>query len=560
MINKTGSTLLLCFVTLFSFGQSIDDLKNLGEIHGNFDISSQYYFEDETIGTEEFPQEIGSNAYLNLVFTKGKFEAGLRYESYQPRLLGFNENYDGNGIPYRYAKYKSGELEITVGNFYEQFGNGQIFRSYFEPGLGVDNSVDGLRVIYNLKGITFKGLMGQQRFYFDKGPGIVRAGDVEASLNDLIKSFSESKTKISIGGSAVSKYQKDENVNLVIPENVFAYGGRFQLNHGGFNLGSEYTYKTNDPNARNNYTYNVGQALTVNTGYSKRGFGLGLSAHTLDNMFFRSDRNNTSLFSELDMNYIPALTKQHSYNLLATLYPYATQPAGEFAYQADIFYKFKKGTPLGGKYGTGITINVSQARGLNNDTIISDPNMINDSIINLSPGRKLYTADLFDFGDDLYWQDINIQITKKLSKKLKMKIMYQNLIYNKEVLEGKKPKIVYANTGIVDVLYKFNRKHALRTEVQAMFTEQDKGDWATLLFEYTYSPHWFVSVMDQYNYGNENEDERIHYPFGTVGYIKGGNRISISYGRQRAGIFCIGGVCRTVPASHAISLAITSTF
>lgn len=529
-----------------------------GEIHGNFDINSQYYFEDETIGTEDFPEDMGVNGYLNLIFTKGKFEAGLRYESYQPRLLGFSEQFEGNGVPYRYAKYKADELEITVGNFYEQFGNGQIFRAYFEPGLGVDNSIDGIRVKYNLKGISFKGIMGQQRFYFDKGPGIIRGGDLEFNLNSLVKDLEGSKTKITIGASAVSKYQKDENVMLVIPENVFSYGGRFNLNRGGFTLGSEYTYKTADPSARNSFSFKNGQALTVNTGYSKRGMGISLAAHTLDNMFNRSDRNNASLFSELDVNFIPALTKQHSYNLLATLYPYATQPAGEFAVQGDLFYKFKKGTLLGGKYGTKVTINFSQARALNVDSLQLNPTVINDSTINLDPDREIYEASLFDFGNDLYWQDINIEISKKLSKKAKIKLTYQNLIYNKEVLEGKKPRIVYANTGIVDLLYKFNRKHALRTEVQALFSEQDLGDWATLLFEYTYSPHWFVSVMDQYNYGND--EEQIHYPFGTVGYIKGGNRISLSYGRQRAGIFCVGGVCRTVPASHAVTVAITSTF
>lgn len=561
MIKKIVGSFIGLSVAAFSYAQD-NSKKDWGEIHGNFDINSQYYLKDEQIGTPEFPQKVGMNGYLNLIYTRGKFEAGIRYESYQPRLLGFSEKFKGSGMPFRYAKYNSDGLEITVGNFYEQFGNGQIFRAYFEPGLGVDNSVDGVKVKYSLKnGITFKGFMGQQRFYFEKGPGIVRGGDVDVSLNRLLPALKESKTQISLGASAVSKYQRDDNAKLVLPENVFAYGGRFDIDHGGFNFGSEYTFKTNDPSAKNNYSYNNGQCLYVNTGYSQRGFGFVLSAHTLDNMFFRSDRDNSSLFSELDMNFIPALTKQHSYNLLATLYPYATQPAGEFAYQADIFYKFKKGTALGGKYGTKVTVNFSQARGLDTTTVIDDPTKYSDSaLVAMDPKRKLYSANLFEVGDDLYWQDFNIEISKKLNKKVKVKLTYQNLIYNKKVIEGKKPDKVFANTGIVDVLYKFNRKHALRTEVQALFAEQDKGDWATILLEYTYSPHWFVSIMDQFNYGNPVEGDQIHYPFGTIGYLNGGSRIAVSYGRQRAGIFCVGGVCRVVPASHAVSLSITSTF
>jgi len=34
----------------------------------------------------------------------------------------------------------------------------------------------------------------------------------------------------------------------------------------------------------------------------------------------------------------------------------------------------------------------------------------------------------------------------------------------------------------------------------------------------------------------------------------------VNYGRQRAGIFCVGGVCRQVPAANGLTLSVTSTF
>ncbi|MEO0405536.1 MAG: DUF6029 family protein, partial [Bacteroidota bacterium] len=107
---------------------------------------------------------------------------------------------------------------------------------------------------------------------------------------------------------------------------------------------------------------------------------------------------------------------------------------------------------------------------------------------------------------------------------------------------------------------KIKPKHSLRFEAQTLFTEQDKGDWATAILEYNWSPHWFVSVIDQYNYGNDNEGERVHYLYGTAGYINGANRISVGYGKRREGIFCVGGVCRAVPASNGFELTITSSF
>ena len=68
------------------------------------------------------------------------------------------------------------------------------------------------------------------------------------------------------------------------------------------------------------------------------------------------------------------------------------------------------------------------------------------------------------------------------------------------------------------------------------------------------------SVLDQYNYGNKEEAKKIHYFFGTVGYINKANRFTLSYGRLRAGTLCVGGVCRVVPASNGVSFSITSSF
>ena len=111
----------------------------------------------------------------------------------------------------------------------------------------------------------------------------------------------------------------------------------------------------------------------------------------------------------------------------------------------------------------------------------------------------------------------------------------------------------------------------MRFEAQYLSTKQDQGNWATALVELTFSPHWFIAVMDQYNFvtfddtflqdgKTEVTPERLHYPISSVGYIRGGTRFQLNYGRQRAGIFCVGGVCRTVPAANGLSLSVTTTF
>ncbi|HRD37318.1 MAG TPA: DUF6029 family protein, partial [Bacteroidia bacterium] len=79
-------------------------------------------------------------------------------------------------------------------------------------------------------------------------------------------------------------------------------------------------------------------------------------------MSYRSDRNEG--LQNLLINYLPATTKQHSYTLLA-LNPYATQLNGEIGFMAEAQYRVKKGSLIGGKYGMEITVNYSQACGLN---------------------------------------------------------------------------------------------------------------------------------------------------------------------------------------------------
>jgi hypothetical protein len=83
------------------------------------------------------------------------------------------------------------------------------------------------------------------------------------------------------------------------------------------------------------------------------------------------------------------------------------------------------------------------------------------------------------------------------------------------------------------------------------------------LIEYTISPHWYITVYDEYNYAEDEKyglDRSIHHLNGSVAYVHETTRVSLGYGRQRAGVLCVGGVCRVVPAATGFTLSITSSF
>ncbi len=517
-------------------------------IHGDFQSDVQTYKPDPLIGAPTVPERVRTNTFANLLMTSGRFSAGVRYEAYLAPLQGFDPRYRGQGIPYRFASYSADRLQVTVGNFYEQFGNGLIFRSYEERNLGIDNSLDGLRVrVTPYQGVRLTGIIGRQRFFFDKSPTIVRGGDAEVSLNDLLPGFDSVATRVTVGGSFVSKYQPDDDPALVVPENVGAGAGRISLTNGGLALSAEYAQKINDPSLVNGYIYRPGRTALVSATWSGHNIGLLVAAKRVDNFDFRVDRNSTGNYGQL--NFLPALTRQQTHALAATIYPYATQPLGEMAGQAEISYHVPNGG-LGGAYGTDITVNYSAVNGIDKQTM-------SDSLTT----RLGYESTFLRPGKEVYFRDFNVELHRRFTPAWKMNVMYVHLVYNKDVIQGVAGYgIITADIGILDVTHKFTTKHSLRAEAQTLQTQQDLGSWAMGLLEYTYSPHWFATVYDQYNYGNRHEEQRIHYLGGQVGYVGGTTRIALGYGRQRAGIVCVGGVCRYVPASNGASLSITSSF
>jgi len=527
--------------------------SNPGVVSGNVSVIVQQYNDDAKIGAVAPPQNIAMNAFSNILYRKGKFNGGIRIESYNPSLLGYPVGYNGTGIGYFFGTFSTDRLSVTAGTFYEQFGSGMVLRTYEENNLGIDNSIVGVRVKYNAgKGIYLKGVYGKQRFKFDskiiQGPGIVRGFDTEWQINDAFNSMADNRTRFVVGGSFVSKYQDDKNPVLYVPENVGSAAGRFSLFSSWISFSTEYVYKINDPSADNNYIYKNGQALLFNVNIFKKGFGLALAAKSTDNMTFRSDRNQSLTY--LLINYNPALTKVHTYVLISTLYPYGTNILGEVAFQADLTYKFAKNTALGGKYGTSIAINYALA-------LAPEREYLND----LETNRVGYTTHLFAASDSLLYSDLSIELAKKFNKKFKAKLTYFNLAFNADANQVTESHgMIYSNAVVFEGVYKFNRKNSLRFELQGLFTKDDRGNWTALVLEYNISPHWFFALIDQYNIGNPIESERVHYLYGTVGYIRKTTRISLAYGRQREGIFCVGGVCRAVPASNGVNLTITSSF
>lgn len=526
-MSRFSLTLILSLITFLSALA-----QNFGYFSGSLESTNHYYLQDENLSIPKPDNPVASNNYLHLQYTNGPFTSALQYEAYMPPLTGYPYQLEGNAVTFLNFNYSKEMIGITAGSFYEQFGSGLSFRAYESRELGINNAVNGLRVILRpLDFITIKGIYGRPREYLGISSSYLRGADMEFDLTKIMKTSLAIKT----GGGIISRYQAYTGPADNFPSNVNAYNARLSADYANFNLETEYVYKSVDPSLTNNYSYANGGALLISGNYTSGGFGLYASAKFLKNMDFRSDRESEGNY--MMVNYLPANTWQHSY-MLANIYPYSTQPDGEASIQTDLNYTIPKGSIIGGIYGTRLRFGFAHTRNLGSDE-------------NNSPV-------LVSFGNEIYYQDLTLEITRKWSPSLKTIASVTNLRYDKSAIEYPGADYIKATIVLLESQLRMSDLFSLRTELQHLWTKQDDGNWAAVLAELGFAPSLSIFISDMCDYQNEND--MAHYISSGISFSKDLLRISTGYGRFREGLICAGGVCQRVPAYRGFNLKISVNF
>lgn len=549
---------LLLLTTLSLYAQETQPYKTKKISRLSFQLSGAIQSDfllaedDQEIQAYAGQNNLNSNSYLKLTLQNKYITSGMQVAYLKNPLPGFEPNFAGAGITNIYLQGRYKRLYVTVGDVYEQFGNGLILKTYEEKSLGIDNSLRGGRILLSpTDGIRIKVLGGQQRYYFEKRNNTVYGADVELNLNQWVTPLKKNNLRIALGSSFVTKTEPDEIIptdtehRLHLPYYVPATSLRATIQKGNFSIQSEYAHKWNDPTQDNNYIYKNGTAFFLSTTYSKRGMSILLQAKRNENMAYRSTRSRIGNGSFI--NYLPPFSMQHSYTLAAH-YPYATQPLGEWGFQAEMRYNIKKKTALGGKYGMDIKTNFSHIRPLYDQT----------KERNNQRGDDGYKPRFFDIGSELYYQDINVEIAKKINRHISFTAMYMNQSYNQRVIEGHSinGNIIQSHIFVLDTKIRVRPNIIFRAEGQYLTTQQDQGDWIFALLESSLFSKLMISISNTYNAGNS----KTHYPMITTSYNYRSHRIQIGYGRTRQGISCAGGVCRIVPASKGLHLSYNYIF
>ena len=407
----------------------------------------------------------GSNNYLKLDYTLGKFSAGIQAEYYPEPLLGYYPELKGTGLPGKYLSWNGELVSLTAGDFYEQFGTGLILRSWEDRTLGWNNSIGGGRVTFRTRDDTFsaKVIGGVPREFLRYSSNAVAGVQGALSLGDFV-----------LEAAAVNRYNGSSSWSYSV------LGG---YSFGSVSLQAEYVLK------------HKGNAQTIEIDYAGSGLSGSLTLRRLENML-----------DPLGMNYVPALCQQQSY-MLASLNPYTPAAAGEAGGVADLFYRK-------GKWKLHVN------------------------------GSMFYALPCALSGWDhprLAYRDFNADVERRWNSRFKTTAFVS--IQENSPTHGQRKATNAQNVFVLDALYRFDSTFSLRTQVQYLFSKELTRDWVAALVELGIAPGWSIHLSDMYNHGDTGE----HYYEAGFAYSKSSFRLSLSYGHQRAGYICSGGVCRWQP-------------
>ena len=304
-------TLILLLTAITVTGQ-----KNWfsGSVYSN----AAYYLDDKKTGDFEYSDRFRSNNYIKLDGGLNQFEFGLQLEGYTPQsILNFNPQFDQElGLGTYYVGFRTANLNIRVGHFYEQFGSGLILRSWEDRELGLNNALRGVQFNYRPFELwQLKFLYGKTRSGFDVSEGATFGADSELELGQLLDWESDF---LNVGFSVVHRKQEVIDSAPDFEETTKSYALRLNYSGDKFYTNIEYVGKSPDAlvefESVRTENRNKGNALLLNLGYSKPGFGLDANFRRLENMGFYADREaRGNSYNDKLINYVPGLTRQHDY-------------------------------------------------------------------------------------------------------------------------------------------------------------------------------------------------------------------------------------------------------
>jgi len=440
---------------------------------------------------------------------------GFRYEAFQPHELRADSAREG--IVQRYAAFDWENGSIRVGNFYEIFGRGLLFRSYEDRAIRIDSNMEGVLLTGRVARLAGKAFSGRIReVETDRRTDVLRGADLEGDVGGGAR----------VGASyLILSSEAPGTAGAAEPRHEEVVGGRASFARDWFDASVEagrinrLYIRPEDliptPSRPNPRTYDD---LRGTGFYGSLGLyplsGVAVTAEYKDYDEFRFQPVNSS---GTDYNNPPALTRETSYTLLSR-HPHILSPNDEKGFQVEAVV-----TP---SPGTTITLNRSETNEQDGDLAFHEW----FAEVRRPIGERVEAALVYDFIEDAESETKN-------------------------------------RTPVIEIEYHPEGERSLRGEYQFQDTETarlGKSSTHFALVECHVNLDLTFSVVGEHAGFLDpvsREGAKDDFVYAQADYHLTPNHfLSVTVGKRRAGYICVGGICRFEPEFEGVEARFVTSF
>ncbi|MEO8512757.1 MAG: DUF6029 family protein [Ignavibacteria bacterium] len=483
------------------------------------------------------------------------FFAGVRYEYDDPIEFGKSLK----GITRRFIEFKKDDFTVRAGNYYEIFGSGLTLNSFESRPIGWNTEFDGAKVNY-------KYSFGKKKNVRVEGT-LVAGGMDFTDINDTARTekysiragnFSISPHKyITLGGSYLFTDGKIPTGNITTDIAAELFEGNASLNYKGLALLFSYANKVtiSQPNAI--FTQSKaprGDGAYGSLSYTREGFGITVDYKNYRfNVTTPDQRSANDPFKALPFQNAPSCIKVYSSTLLSR-FPHNVDFNDEVGWQVDVFYSPTKKLTLNANasltsrhydYFDADTTTLTRYERIDRSAFL--PSTKNE----FSPYWELF------FEAEYY---VNKDLKTKLGVSRKTNILYS-------INDPGASDIIRTFTIPLEVQYTFAKVYGvkLNAEFQQAYNSLRAGEtnfWSQLTtLSISRSPSIIVSGTAEVTNDEEDPSGKKYWVKGELTYkFTSANTIMLSYGSERGGLQCSSGICRYVNPFNGFRLTLINNF
>ncbi len=447
--------------------------------------------------------------WLYLRFYEGDFLAGLRMEVHNPALAKLSYE----DVTQRFFEFNWKKFNLRLGHFYETLGNGIIFRAFeqryvttgtYQTAVNIDRDIDGALINFSLPKTDFKLFSGRLR---DRSQFI--STEINKTKKDEVKGleimfypFSLENLHFNIGTAYLDYRKPEEEEQHIEGFSSFIFQSSLTLFDGflDVNLNAEYASRDNTPSKKK------GKAVFGSLVITSGNLSFIIEAKDYKNFYF-------------NFNDPPVALKTYYWTLLSR-HPYTPNTNNEIGLFLESSYKLGYDSYFILNYTTAVDHNYSKINrfyefygslkktweGLLSTEVVCDYKV--DRIVGTDPSRTVITEI------DYFLTDIHT-----------LSFGFQGQIENNEI------------TGVTK-----NWLGQIGLSISPDFTAYITTEWSNLpdIDDETGRKVWpsltFDWQLDEYH------------------------KFIAFYGARRAGLFCTGSICQTLPSFEGLELRLYSRF